>query len=237
MSLFLWLCTVPLTSPGKPDLARAERSPGGAQTLRRRALISGGRVSTVQECGAMQQVTAGPGTGTPARSKEPRAARPRPPHRGQALQLYHSSSESCQSANKRQRRLLFPWPQVSNTGWIKTYCIVSDGECGWSSGKSSQWCFFFIVILWCWVLVVAARWGTGDGRLAGPAVTWPDTVNISQRSWIRNETFTLLSRPRTALGDEGNLRWIMTVYDFNDCHEWMPSFVVDDNCSPKLTDL
>ena len=63
-------------------------------------------------------------------------ARPAAPARAQ--QLYHSSSESCQSANKRQRRLLFPWPQVSNTGWIKTYCIVSDGECGWSSGKSSQ---------------------------------------------------------------------------------------------------
>ena len=62
----------------------------------------------------------------------------RPAAPARAQQLYHSSSESCQSANKRQRRLLFPWPQVSNTGWIKTYCIVSDGECGWSSGKSSQ---------------------------------------------------------------------------------------------------
>ena len=232
-SLFLWLCTQ------FPYSARASGR-GGAGRARQGQATS----DTAAACVRLGPACRNPPHSAPRPPSSPHLPQPRaaaaacasvrrrggpgrPAAPARAQQLYHSSSESCQSANKRQRRLLFPWPQVSNTGWIKAYRIVSDGERGWSSGKSSQWCFFFIVILRCWV-VVAARWGTGDGRLAGPRVTWSDTVNISQRSWSRNETFTLLSRPRRALGEEGNLRWIMTVYGFNDCHEWMPSFVVED---------
>ena len=44
------------------------------------------------------------------------ARRPaQPAHRGQALQLYHSSSESWQSANKRQRKLSLRREKVGKT--------------------------------------------------------------------------------------------------------------------------
>ena len=96
-----------LGEPGTPDLARAERSPDGGSGPGERVRARGGG-AVRGERGRMQQVSwrhAGTELSTSAAQQltqaeqGPAQARSAPPpawpaHRGQALQLYHSSSES-----------------------------------------------------------------------------------------------------------------------------------------------